>query len=146
MNFYAKARVLTVAVLFKVLFGTGPILKLLQLSAGTLQVLEFSKYYGIGHESTPACDKIAGVEGIDTSLAVITSIMMWYSLAPLLFMMASILVPTGAKFYFPSEMTEEMEMPNLADVKDKEDKGSEEGVKGVKTPDLKYAKDSCISL
>ena len=45
--------------------------------------------------------------------------------SPLLFVMASILVPTGAKINFSKRDNEGIEMPNLADVKDKEDKGAE---------------------
>jgi len=63
LSFWLKLRTLFVAGIFKLILGVDPILKLLQLGAGLFRISEFFKASGIGHESTPSCDQIAGAEG-----------------------------------------------------------------------------------
>jgi EF-hand domain pair len=74
------------------LANLNPLLKFLQF---VMSVLVFGNFVADNgaHLSSEACDKIAGVLGIDTSLALTTSVMAWYLLLPAIYMLSKVLVP-----------------------------------------------------
>ena len=75
----------------------NPLVKMLQFLMSVLTFSNFLKKYGIMHESTEACDNaIAGAPGIDSTLAIFTSLLAWWMLFPAIYTMAKVVTPDGA--------------------------------------------------
>ena len=74
----------------------SPFEKLLQFCMSLLAFSDFVKKDGWCHESTEACDNQDLVTGIDTSLAVITSLLAWFAFFPTIYTVSKIVVPYGA--------------------------------------------------
>lgn len=76
---------------------SNPLVKILQFAMSTLQFSNFVKKDYIMHNYTDACDRIAGLAGLDSSLAGITSLCAWYVVAPALYTLSKVVVPHGDK-------------------------------------------------
>ena len=85
---------------------TNPLVKVLQYAMSVLNFSVFTSRYGILHDSTEACNVIAGVPNIDTALASISSALALWMLVPAIYTMARVVTPFGAELpekYLPEK-------------------------------------------
>ena len=73
----------------------NPLVKILQFAMSTLNFSSFVRYSYIMHRWTAPCDEIEGMEGMDSTLAIITSLLAWYVLFPAVYTLAKVVVPCG---------------------------------------------------
>jgi hypothetical protein len=74
------------------IFSSNLIVYVLQYAVSFISIGEFFQYYG-RHASTPACDNISGVPGIDTALAFVSTILTYMLIPAVMYNISKLLVP-----------------------------------------------------
>ena len=68
---------------------------MLQYFMSFIFLSEFTASHGFLHESSSSCNNLAGLESIDSTYAVMTSVAAWLSLPPAVYVIGRVLVPYG---------------------------------------------------